>query len=206
MNKKQLGRRKIKRIVTIIGIVVLLGAGCIIYWLNLTKTSQDDAKSVDSNIVEVEDSNKVYDLTSLGLSFSYPSDWTIYATYPNGATLKSADFSSDTNNHANISHGSLVTISNAPKSSVYTETDESLRSSASNTANGQPENSEFVDVAEHRAIKFNHSSGGNRNTHTIVLFVKDNQLYTIDQQYELGSANPYPDLISTIVSTLEFLD
>jgi len=77
MNKKQLGRRKIKRIVTIIGIVVLLGAGCIIYWLNLTKTSQDDAKSVDSNIVEVEDSNKVYDLTSLGLSFSYPSDWTI---------------------------------------------------------------------------------------------------------------------------------
>ena len=145
--------------------------------------------------------NTAYTLDAVDGLFSYPSDWSTLFTYPNGVALKSPGFQSS-GGFSKISDGSTLSV--AYSATKESGTDESLTTLASVQANGTPASSKFITVGGQRAIEFSHSAGENRNQHVVVLFIKDGQEYVIEQQFSLNAQNPYPDLVSNVVSGFKF--
>jgi len=146
--------------------------------------------------------DSIYTLSSVGASFSYPSDWGTLFTYPNGVALKSSKFQS-AGGFSRISSGSTLTVSYR-SDPTDSDTNASLTSQAASAANGTPASSKFITVAGLNAIEFTHSAGENRNQHIDVIFMKGSEQYQIDQEFNLNAQNPFPNLVSDTVSSFKF--
>jgi len=158
-------------------------------------------KKTVNTTTDTQSKVSVYTLSSVGASFSYPSDFSVL-TYPNGVGVKSPDYQS-ASNFLKISRGSALVVS-YNTFSVGSDTDASLTSQAASVANGTPTSSKFITVAGLNAVEFSDSAGENADQHLDVLFMKGDQQYLIDQQFSLNAQNPYPDLVSDVVSSFKF--
>lgn len=194
-------------VVEVILIIVILGIIGFTGWRVYEANREVSQAPVDNSTVEKKADQakkteyKVYDAESIAVSFSYPAEWTVYATYPNGVTLQSPDFSAEAG-FRKIKSGSIVTITKQTTVSLP-DRKESLEKLALLTANDHPNTKSFTTLAGLQAIKITHSNGENRNNHVAVLTDENNQSYQIDQQYMLDSENPYPELIDKIVSSFK---
>jgi cytoskeletal protein RodZ len=169
---------------------------------NSSKTPTYKDKKTTSSTDPTQGKLSSYTLSSVSASFSYPSGWNSLFTYPNGIALKSPDFQS-AGGFSKISTGTAVTVS-YNDNSVDSDSNVSLTTQAASIANGTPASSKFITVADLNAIEFSHSSGENRNQHLDVLFMKNGKQYLIDQQFNLNSQNPYPNLVSGVASSFKF--
>lgn len=200
--------------VGVLVVIVVLGvvgfAGWRAYDLKSSKQTKmissvdNTSQRSSSNEVSSKDNKKpdnVYKLDSIGVTFSYPSDWTELFKYPNGVALKSSDFQSE-QGFRKISNGSTLTVT----ATSWGNEKETLTTLASLQANGQSTASKFITVAGQNAIEFTHSAGTDRNQHLVVLFVKDGKQYIIEQQFKLDGQNPYPSLMDSVVASFKFIN
>src|SRR5664279_3384873 len=109
-------------IIIIILAVALVGVLGFVFWQNFISKGPEAevVPQVTKKSDNVQKAVTIYNLESVGASFSYPSDWKKFSTYPNGVTLNSPDFSSESG-FTKVSNGSIVTISSTPVTEADTE-------------------------------------------------------------------------------------
>lgn len=137
------------------------------------------------------------------LNFDYPSDWNVKESFPNGLAFASQDFES-TDRLRGIRNGSYITFYYSTDVISEDVTNELLDKYVLNHVNFEPDTKEYIDVQGYKGVKFTHSHGENRNSHTVIHFIANQHLYTIDQQYTLNSTNPYPSVLGTIKESVKF--
>jgi hypothetical protein len=138
---------------------------------------------------------------TLRATFTPPSGWAVFDTYPNGITYKSPDFQSE-QNFRGISSGSTLTVANTGKA-IWTLQQMPEMTTDYNNGNTVTD-IKYIKVDGYDAVTYFHSYGENNNSHTVVDIIRDGVNYRVEQQYEIGATNPYPNLIDGILTSFQF--
>lgn len=134
---------------------------------------------------------------------SAPNEWKISDTLNNAYYLKSSDFSSE-NNLRGIKTGSHISVSVKKYCTFDKDINNDLKSFVGTQSQGTPTNTEYTTIKNYPGVSFNHDCCENKNSHLVKAFLKDDLIYSFDQQYKIGAPNPYPKSIDEIISSISF--
>lgn len=222
--------RNIHLILIVITVLAILSCLGYIYWINSIQLKVNVTPSEvlgDTNTtksVDCEDfnSNNGIDfskqLDSIGITFSCPTGWSVTESNSNAAdfSIKSPDYKAQSNPMFDvISNGSSIGISGVKTSGMS-----SLLEEAYSIFNGgepgeipadiklSDVSGQYIEVDGQTAIKFPvDGSMCNylcKNHVQMIMFRKDNYEYKIDQEFKVGSENPYPEILDSIASSIIF--
>lgn len=138
---------------------------------------------------------------SLDLTYTKPAELSVWETYTNGITLKSADFSSKDSGIAGITSGATVGISVSNVCRSNTSIVKDMQQYAYTQAM-EPTKLTYIQIGEYYGVRFTHKAGENRNSHDVALLFKGARMYTIDEQFAYATTNPYKTVVDTIVGSV----
>lgn len=197
VNKKQSQSGSGHLIVIIILVLALLG---VLGYISYDKFIAN--KPVDSKNTLVTDDWTKVTLANNNLTFKLPSDWGDCVPFGDSALFsaltecRSSDYKSD--NFDDVNEGNVIWV----QTYTHNTPDISLETLCQIT-DGCGENGSDIKVSDVSAKIYN--SVLREYSSRTILFKKGGYIYSIQQEYNTKSGNPYPNLLDGIISTTNFI-
>ena len=146
------------------------------------------------------------EMTFFGFTFSIPQNLIVMDRYENAINLKSVDFTVERPEYYEtrfIKSGYFISIMQMPGDNTISMKDWELI-----MVDQKPEkikNKKYFKIDGAEAVEFGHNSGENMNNHEVVIILRKNKAYKIEQEYNYDlNTRPGVDEFSQIINSIKF--